>query len=75
MVESDKKAKAALIIAAMKPGKGMESEMGEDEDEDEAGDQAAAKEDAAQGVLDSLKAGDAKGLVSSLETFISLCDY
>jgi len=74
MVESDKKAKAALIIAAMKPGKAPESEMAEGED-DEAGDQAAAKEDAAQGVMDALNAKDSKSMVSALETFISLCDY
>ncbi len=74
MVESDKKAKAALIIAAMKPGKGMESEAGEEEG-DEDGDQAAAKEDAAQGVMDALSANDPKGMASALETFISLCDY
>lgn len=74
MVESDKKAKAALIIAAMKPGKVPESEAGEGED-DEAGDQAAAKEDAAQGVMDALSANDPKSMVSALETFISLCDY
>ena len=74
MVESDKKAKAALIIAAMKPGNAPESEMAEGED-DEAGDQAAAKEDAAQGVMDALNAKDSKSMVSALETFISLCDY
>ena len=74
MVESDKKAKAALIIAAMKPGPSPESEMSEGED-DEAGDQAAAKEDAAQGVMDALNAKDSKSMVSALETFISLCDY